>query len=147
MPRRPPPSLRQRALDLLARRDYSRDELYKKLTAKVPDCDTAELDELLTRLTELGMQSDERAATAELRRTVAVGKGPRYLAQRLFMRGLASVSLELEIQEVDWVSLCATAYADALNHYNNDHNKAAAKVSRLGFDYSMISKAKRPDLD
>ncbi len=69
------PGLRERALRHLARREHSRAELVRKLAAHGSD---AEIDEVLARMTELGLLSDTRFAEAWVR-----GKADRFGAARL----------------------------------------------------------------
>ena len=54
----PEPSLRARALSYLARREYSRDELHRKLTPYAEDAD--ELEALLNDLKARGWLSEQR---------------------------------------------------------------------------------------
>ncbi|HJV27943.1 MAG TPA: recombination regulator RecX [Aromatoleum sp.] len=68
-------SLRERALRHLARRDHSRAELSRKLAAHGS---TEEIDEILDRMTELGLLSDSRFAEAWVR-----GKAARHGTARL----------------------------------------------------------------
>ena len=69
------PSLRERALRHLARRDHSRAELARKLAAHG---DANEIDAVIERMGELGLQSDTRYAEAFVR-----GKAGRFGASRL----------------------------------------------------------------
>jgi len=69
------PSLRERALRHLARRDHSRAELAKKLAAHG---DAEEIEGVIERMGELGLQSDRRYAEAYVR-----GKAGRFGASRL----------------------------------------------------------------
>ena len=69
------PSLRERALPHLARRDHSRAELTRKLAAHG---DADEIDAVIERMGELGLQSDTRYAEAFVR-----GKAGRFGASRL----------------------------------------------------------------
>ena len=69
------PSLRERALRHLARRDHSRAELARKLA---PHGEPAEIDAVIERMREVGLQSDERYAEAFVR-----GKAARFGAARL----------------------------------------------------------------
>ena len=69
------PSLRERALRHLARRDHSRAELVRKLA---PHGEPAEIDAVIERMGELGLQSDTRYAEAFVR-----GKAGRFGASRL----------------------------------------------------------------
>ena len=69
------PSLRERALRHLARRDHSRAELARKLA---PHGEPAEIDAVIERMREFGLQSDERYAEAFVR-----SKATRFGAARL----------------------------------------------------------------
>ena len=69
------PSLRERALRHLARRDHSRAELARKLSAHG---DADEIEAVIERMGELGLQSDTRYAEAFVR-----GKAGRFAASRL----------------------------------------------------------------
>ena len=69
------PSLRERALRHLARRGHSRAELARKLAAHG---DADEIDAVIERMGELGLQSDTRYAEAFVR-----GKAGRFGASRL----------------------------------------------------------------
>ena len=69
------PSLRERALRHLARRDHSRAELARKLSAHG---DADEIEAVIERMGELGLQSDTRYAEAFVR-----GKAGRFGASRL----------------------------------------------------------------
>ena len=69
------PSLRERALRHLARRDHSRAELARKLAAHG---EAEEIDAVIERMGELGLQSDTRYAEAFVR-----GKAGRFGASRL----------------------------------------------------------------
>ena len=69
------PSLRERALRHLSRRDHSRAELTRKLAAHG---DADEIDAVIERMGELGLQSDTRYAEAFVR-----GKAGRFGASRL----------------------------------------------------------------
>ena len=75
LPDRPRPSLRGRAVKLLARRDHSRTELSKKLT---PLGTTEEINAVLDQLEQTGLLSDARAAAAYVR-----GHAARFGAAKL----------------------------------------------------------------
>lgn len=84
MRKKPEVGLRARALQYLARREYSRAELHAKLLPHVPtgeDCETdhsANLEALLDDFTARGWLSDERAATQMVH-----AKRSRFGAQRI----------------------------------------------------------------
>ena len=75
LPGRPQPSLRGRAVKLLARRDHSRAELSKKLS---PLGTSEEINAVLDQLEQTGLLSDARAAAAYVR-----GHAARFGAAKL----------------------------------------------------------------
>jgi regulatory protein len=83
--RRPQPSLRQRALAALARRDHSRAELARKLARHADDA--AALDALLDEFEASGWLSDERfAGTAARQRKGRFSQ--RYIVEDLKQKGV-----------------------------------------------------------
>jgi regulatory protein len=88
------PSLRARALQYLARREYSRAELRGKLLSHVPaDADFEQvspvnLDALLDDLTARGWLSDQRAAT-QLVRAKRSRFGTQRITHELRLKGIA----------------------------------------------------------
>ena len=91
------PSLRERALRHLARRDHSRAELARKLAAHG---DADEVDAVIARMGELGLQSDNRFAEAFVR-----GKAARFGASRL-RNELARRGIERELIDEAIASEC-----------------------------------------
>jgi len=82
---RKPPTLRERALGLLARREHSRTELARKLQAHNPSAD--ELEALLEDLSKRKQLSDERYAES---RAHALSRkfGATRIAQELRAKGV-----------------------------------------------------------
>ncbi len=105
MKKRPEPSLRTRALQCLARREYSRTELAAKLRpyAQIEDdfeqLQTIDLEALLDNLTASGWLSDERAATQLLH-----ARRPRFGTQRIThemrQKGLSDELIEQALPEL-----------------------------------------------
>ncbi|WP_018988422.1 recombination regulator RecX [Aromatoleum toluclasticum] len=94
-------SLRERALRHLARREHSRAELVRKLA---PHGSAEEIDEVLDRLTELGLLSDHRFAEAWVRSKAArfgTARLRRELAQRGVGRDTIDAALDGEAVEDD----------------------------------------------
>lgn len=99
----PETSLRERALRHLARRDHSRVELARKLAAHGS---ADEIEAVIARMGELGLQSDTRYAEAFVR-----GKAERFGAGRLrnelSLRGVAgdlideAIASECSIPEIE----------------------------------------------
>jgi regulatory protein len=82
---RPEPSLRSRALRLLARREHSRQELARKLAAHAAEGE--DVDALLDDLVKRGWLSDARYAEQAIR-AKARRFGPLKLTHQLRARGL-----------------------------------------------------------
>ncbi|MDR2690475.1 MAG: recombination regulator RecX [Azoarcus sp.] len=93
------PSLRERALRYLARRDHSRAELARKLA---PHGSPEEIDRLLDRMSELALQSDARYAEAWVR-SHAARFGRDRLRGELARRGVERELIEstLDAQDMD----------------------------------------------
>ena len=134
-------------MDLLARREHSRLELYQKLKKKQfePSIINAELDKLSTE----DLQSDERFAEAFLRSRIEKGKGPNAILSELLQRGvdelLASNILD-SITEGQW---CEMAYQTMNKKLGNeselDYDKQLKLMKFLnnrGFTRSQIERAK-----
>lgn len=81
----PEPSLRARALRLLARREHSREELRRKLLPHLAEADNVE--SLLDDFTQRGWLSDARFAEQSIR-AKSRRFGPLKVAQHLRERGL-----------------------------------------------------------
>src|SRR5690606_36486940 len=76
----------QRACDFLARREHSRKELKYKLARSCED--ESLIDELLAKLSEEGLQSDERFTESFIHHRVNKGHGPIKIEQELYQRGI-----------------------------------------------------------
>ena len=81
-----PKALRARAIALLARREYSREELFRKLSAQAESIDL--LNDILLQLVSEGLLSDQRFADS-----LARVKGTRF--------GVARIQYELRNKGVD----------------------------------------------
>lgn len=92
-----PPTLKQRAVALLARREHSRAELVKKLA---PHGSQEEIDSVLNRLQDVKLLSDERF-TAAFVRSRAERFGAARLRQELRLRGVDSNMVEHELAADD----------------------------------------------
>lgn len=100
-----PKEARKKAMDYLARREYGQDELVKKLATAGFDADVA-ADEV-ARLTDEGLQSDERFAGSFVQSRINQGKGPVRIRQELKERGLNSALADEAMEESgqDWYAL------------------------------------------
>ena len=89
---------KEKALQLLDKRDYSRAELLRKLTEK--DYDEAEATEAVDRLVELGFVDDVRYAPIIVRHYAAKGYGPQRVRQELQRRGIPKELWDEAMQEM-----------------------------------------------
>lgn len=93
---------------LQARREHSRSELHQKLVMKLREkqlVDQHDPDQLLDRLCELDLQSDQRFLEGHVRQAVSSGRGPAWVRQKLYRHKLdpSSVSEALsQVQDEQW---------------------------------------------
>jgi len=142
-----PKKTRKRAMDLLARREHSRLELYQKLKKK--QFETSIINAELDKLSNEDLQSDERFAEAFLRSRIEKGKGPNIILSELLQRGvdelLASNILD-SITEGQWCEMAFQTMNKKLgNESELDYDKQLKLMKFLnyrGFTHSQIEKAK-----
>ena len=142
-----PAKTRKKAMDLLARREHSRLELYQKLKQRQfePDVINSELNKLLDE----GLQSDERFAEAFLRSRIDKGKGPNIILSELSQRGideLIASNVISNITDEEWNDLAYEAMNKKLgNEAELDYDKQLKLMkflSNRGFTRRQIEKAK-----
>lgn len=96
----------QRALSLLVRREHSRPELLRKLTARGVEADAAA--EAVEKMAEAGWQDDDRFAASLARSRALGGYGPLRIEAELSTHRLEAVSIAAafdalaEDGEADW---------------------------------------------
>lgn len=97
-----PTDIRRAAMDLLARREHSRRELADKLALRFAD--RALIQQVLDRLVEERLQSDERFAEAFIHGRAQRLYGPLRIRAELRQRGLAEDHIEAAFGRagVDW---------------------------------------------
>ena len=134
-------------MDLLARREHSRLELYQKLKQKKfePNIINTELD----KLSNEGLQSDERFAEAFLRSRVDKGKGPNIIHSELLQRGVDEILVSNVLESISEGQWCEVAYETMNKKLGNeselDYDKQLKLMKFLnnrGFTRSQIEKAK-----
>ena len=91
-------TVRFAAMNLLAMREHSEDELYKKLTQKFNQSDL--VVDVITGLKKDGLQSDTRFAEAFINMRKRQGKGQKIIAMELKERGVAN-ELVVELVRAD----------------------------------------------
>ena len=148
---RPQPTATQRALGLLVRREHSRKELARKLTAR--GVEAAEADAAVTRLADAGWQDDARFAESLVRGRAASGYGPRHVRAELGTHGLDrdAIAAAMDGFEGDWADiardLVRRRFGDAGPRDLAQRRKAAELLMRRGFDGDSIRAATRFDPD
>jgi regulatory protein len=142
-----PPAPRQRALDLLARREHSRLELARKLRQK--GCEDAEIRQIVEDLAQEGWLSDARFAESYLRVRLEKGYGPSRIQGELRDRGVA-VELIAELMDtcgVDWVAQAEKARRKRFGPVPpgsfRTHAQQARFLQQRGFSLEQIGAALR----
>lgn len=148
---RPAPTPTQRALGLLVRREHSRRELTRKLSARGVEADEARA--AVDRLADAGWQDDARFAESLVRSRVGAGYGPRHIRAELGTHGLGGEAVEAAMAtfEGDWTELARELvqrrFGDAGPGDLAQRRKAADLLARRGFDGDSIRAATRFDPD
>ena len=141
---------RRKAVDLLARREYSRAELARKLAGREADIDRAALDAVLDELAASGWQSDARFAQMWIQ-AHAARHGAQRLRQDLRQRGVAAADIDAALAEhqaaepeQDELSRARAAWARkfaALPASREDYARQYRFLASRGFASSIISQA------
>ena len=135
---------RQRALEMLDRRDYSRAELLKKLTEKGVSAEDAA--EAVEYLASLGFVDDRRYASLVLRQYAGKGYGSRRVRMELMRRGLDRNVIDdalTEMPEQD-DTLDRLLQQKLRGSFDRaDVKKATDALVRKGYGYDEIAAALR----
>jgi len=140
-----PNEIRKKAMDFLARREYGQTELIKKLADK--GYLRRLVEESITRLTDQGLQSDERFAEAFVQSRINQGKGPVRIRLDLSQRGVSDAVIEMAIEEcaADWHGLASDVRRRKFGDDEPADFKAKAKQMRFlqyrGFEQDHIQSA------
>ena len=131
-------SPRHCAMDLLARREYSRRELLERLHRKFPDEPAETFADTLDTLAAEGLQSDQRFAESYIRLRVSRGQGPRKIAFELLQRGIPESQSGPLLEDYDWQSLALEVLDKKFGHTESRDLQEKAKMLRFlnqrGFD-------------
>ena len=100
-----PPSTRERALGLLARREQSRVELQRKLTSR--GVSREEAAQTVDALADSHLQSNDRFASMLVRRRIGDGYGPMRISAELASHGIDRDTIRAAIDEEapDWLEI------------------------------------------
>ncbi|RVU33284.1 regulatory protein RecX [Rheinheimera riviphila] len=141
--------LKKIAIDLLSRRDHSRQELKQKLLLKGGDADV--IAEVIDWCTSENYQSDSRYCAMLVRAKVNKGYGPAVVSQAARENGIDRELLTqtLEELEIDWFELALSQYqkkfADKPITDFQDKQKRMGFMQRRGFNSAQIQYALKPE--
>lgn len=133
-----------RAVRLLARREHSRRELATKLRQR--DYPVELIDEALTALEQRGYLSNQRFAESFVRERINRGQGPARITADLRQRGIddATIQLQLEQADVDWLAQAAEVRARRFGHEAPADHREWGRQGRFlagrGFSAEQISR-------
>ena len=145
------PSLRNKVISLLARREYSRAELYQRFKDQVES--TQLLNEELDRLAENGYQSDQRFAESFVRQRVSQYWGQKRITYELQQKGIPKdlILRILEEMEVNWADLAKELAIKRFNQSVPTSQKEQSRRFRYllnhGFDYEEAKNALKPEFE
>ena len=141
----------QRALGLLTRREHSRKELTRKLTARGVEVEQAQA--AVERLAGEGWQDDNRFAEVLVRTRAGGGYGPLRIRAELATHGLVreAIAVAMETFESDWTETACDLVRRRFGPVRPDDHaqrrKAAEFLARRGFDSASIRAATQGDPD
>jgi len=140
-----PSKIRIAAMGMLAGREYLQSQLAEKLAKKFDN--SAYIPEVLERLVEENLQSDQRFIEAFIRSRISRGQGETRIRLELKQRGanLALVSKLLAEAEVDWYELALQTATNKFGQSQPADAKEKAKRMRFlqyrGYNFDQINYA------
>lgn len=146
------PSLRALALNRLARREHSREELRRALAESL-DAEAAKMDAVLDRLETEGLLSDARFAEAFTAARIRRGQGSVRIRNELRERGIADelIQATFSAMAVDWAELARKIARQRFGTSAPTRGAALAKQMRFlryrGFTGEEINFALRHNED
>jgi len=138
-------SLRERAMNFLARREHSVHELITKLRAAEFELD--DILNVLDRLTMQDLQSDQRFAENYLHYRSQRGFGGMKIRHELKQRGVADdiINNAFNEENIDWFLHAVTQRCKRFGEQSPDDLKERAKQQRFlqqrGFTHEQISES------
>lgn len=139
-----PVTIRRAAMELLARRDHSVQELHRKLARRFSSAVELIAAEV-AKLEQQGLQSDQRLAQNLLRSRVNKGQGPAKIKAELRGKGLSDAVIEdtLLQSDADWENLvrevAAKRFGDSPPVDQRERAKRVRFLQQRGFSFEQIS--------
>lgn len=136
--------IKHAAFKILARREYSRLELLRKLSQKFPNAEQKIIAEAIEQLIGKNFQNDERFAKMRLQHRAALGYGPNYIKQELRQQGLSDNVIQAIIaeSEIDWYTVASLQYQKHFRGPIKDNKDRAKRMRYLysrGFSQEMLN--------
>ena len=135
--------VRRVAMDLLARREHSRQELQRKLARRFA-VDAEVIFSVINQLTQEGLQSDQRLAEALLRYRSNRGQGPLKIKAEMREKCIESDLIEQIFDEanIDWFDLALRVlekrYGDGSAVDASERAKRTRFLQQRGFSFDQI---------
>jgi regulatory protein len=134
--------IRKKAMDLLARREHSEQELRQKLRSREYEADA--IDEVLQELISDRLQSDERFTEAYVNHRFNAGVGPLKIRYELRQKGIADLLADefLELLSERWEQLMiqqrVRKYGEAIPADYAERMKQARFLQNRGFSPESV---------
>ncbi len=138
-------SARRLAMNLLARREHSRQELTDKLGRR--NIDPGTLESIIDKLTAEGLQSDGRFAESYSHSRMQRGRGPVRIRMELEQRGVSAALIDTTMAalDVNWRALARDVRSRKFGSGAPGSYKEKARQSRFlqhrGFSHDQIRAA------
>jgi|TARA_B100000085_G_scaffold80909_1_gene72967 regulatory protein len=135
---------RKKAMDFLALREYGQKELIIKLQSKGFSSDISTI--IVEKLTDDGLQDDQRFAESYVRSRIAQGKGPIRIHYELEQKKMPSNIIQsvIENTNTDWIALAEEVKMRKFGEKAPENIKDKAKQTRFlysrGFSNEHIRK-------
>ncbi len=135
--------VRRAAMDLLARREHSRQELQRKLARRFA-VDAEVIFSVINQLTQEGLQSDQRLAEAFLRYRSNRGQGPLKIKAEMREKCIESALIEQIFDEanIDWFDLALRVlekrYGEGSAVDASERAKRTRFLQQRGFSFDQI---------
>lgn len=129
-------------MDLLARREHSRQELSNKLRNK--GFEPNDIEAAIERLQSEGLLNDERFAESYVRHRAVAGFGPLRIVVELKERGVNEILIEQAVWqgEVDWDLNCRAAWQKKFDQSavfgTNGYAKQLRFLAQRGYSQDAI---------
>ncbi|HEB86191.1 MAG TPA: regulatory protein RecX [Gammaproteobacteria bacterium] len=142
-------SIRESAMNYLARREHSRLELEKKLAGK--GLDKKEISVALDRLMTDGLLSDARFAESFVNARIQRGNGPVKIQAELKQRGVDDVIISqyLNLPEADWYEQARQVrckrFGEILPGEFEQRIRQTRFLQQRGFTHEQINRALKVD--